>query len=845
MRPCIRCCAFLVAIAVGLWLPASAAVRSANPPFVVTASAGPLAGSHVDATVTRTIGKTNVTLPAALVPALAPGDTVDVDFPDYRRPPSSVNYHVNVAFVTETARQHWLFEHSSRADQLFSNNRGRKASAAPPTGRIHFVYGAGSNRGIPIFFIIPEDAKTRGVDGVRDYVGAHPTDFIDMSEGTNSAVDRYSFLNDFLSSLGNGSIDPVSSQYRIESVTQSLGVSSATIDSCYVAGEPSAEVSNCVQQAVNATVYQTNFAAPTQAQFLGGAIGAASPLTYAPYISSLLTVWRLFVQTGHLEYEYLPTTVTLADPTTVRHDELLMGLKVPTVRPPAAYSDVLFFTIGDPQATEHAPVVVNDAAANGVCERTDRFSVPLHFDHTSRYVNDASLLVTPDGHPAYRIALDPRTLSAPLVERSQFTASADGAYAVALNGRFGFDSVAQPAQVSMRLVFPNNEPWTLSSVPHRPAVAGTALDVVASSASAACLSHAEMQIGSAAPVALTATQLDAHRVELRASLAGIPAGPAQVRLYEDDPGAGRTFETTAALSIHPPPSQVDAKSAVVSLGDAFISLIGSGFNRIRGVLVNGVTYAKASDANATSACFNGPPLEGSGLTVGQHITAQLETGGADAGQVFPLSIAAPRPALASALISDQAPAPYLATTSVIVMLTSGASALPRQVGVRVRQAGAAPATPCASSLPDPTAVAIADANVHVRAANTVAVDLRANVLHDRAFGTLQMQLTDTATGIGGNWVSLPGTFVRAPSVTQIACPADANAMCRLYGTDLAAIDAVKDASGAYVAPGLDCPPTDKGLACVYVPHVAHYALRLIDAATMEMLPDGLIAKTSS
>jgi hypothetical protein len=66
-------------------------------------------------------------------------------------------------------------------------------------------------------------------------------------------------------------------------------------------------------------------------------------------------------------------------------------------------------------------------------------------------------------------------------------------------------------------------------------------------------------------------------------------------------------------------------------------------------------------------------------------------------------------------------------------------------------------------------------------------------------------------------------------------------MCRLYGTDLAAIDAVADASGAYVPVGLDCPPTDKGLACVYVPHVAHYTLRLIDAATIERLPDELIA----
>ena len=837
----IRFCVVLVTLAVASQLPASGAVASARPPFVVTASAGPAAGSHIVATVTRMVGKTIVTLPAALVPALKAGDIVNLDFPDYRRPPGTVNYHVNAAFITETPPRHWLFPRSGPADQLFTTRHATKKGAAPPLGTIHFVYGAGADRGIPIFFLIPEDAKTRGVDGVRDYVDAHPTDFVDMSEGTNDAVDRYSFVNDFLSSLGSGAIDPLSAQYRIETVAQSLGVSPATIDACYVAGNPPAQVSNCVQQAMNATVYQTNFAAPTQAQFLGGIVGATNPLTYAPYIASLLTVWRLFVHTGHQEYEYLPTTITLADPSTVRPDELLMGLKVPAIRPPAAYSDVLFFTIGDPQATEHAPVVVNDAPADGVCERADRFSVPLHFDHTSRYVNDAALLVTPDGHAPYRIALDPGSLSAPVVDRSRFTTSTDGAYLISLNGRFGFDPVMQPAQVAMRLAFPNDAPWTLAADPYHPPVAGETLDVVASSASAPCLSHAEMQIGSAAPIGLSVTHLDARRVELRASLADVPVGGAQIRFYEDDPRAGRAFETAAALAIQSPPAHVDTKTAAALLGDPFVSLTGSGFERVRGLLVNGATYTKESNATANSACFDGPPFGGPGLTVGQNVTAQLVADGNAAGQVFPLTIAAPRPTLAAALIAGPSSPIHLATDPLIVTLQSGVSVLTRQVAVRVRQADGMPVTPCVESRSDPTAVTLPDSEVHVRTASTLAVNFRADILHDRAFGTLQMQLVDTATATGSNWASVPGTFARAPEVTQIACPADANAMCRLYGTDLAAIDAVKDASGAFVAPNLDCPPTDKGLACVYVPHVAHYTLRLIDAATLETLSDGLIA----
>jgi hypothetical protein len=831
--------AFFVVLTSSL-LPVPGAGAGGRPPFVVTASSGPAAGSHIDATVTREIGKTSVTLPAALVPALQPGDVVDADFPDYRRPPTSVNYHVNVAFITETARQHWLFERSQPADQLFANRYTAKKSPGTHFGAIHFVYGKGANRGIPIFFIVPEDSKTRGVDGVRDYVGAHPTDFVDMSQGTNTAVDRYTFLNDFLSSLGSGSIDPVSAQYRIETVAQSLGVSPAAINACYVAGVPPAEVSNCVQQALNATVYQTNFAAPTQAQFLGGAISAASPLTYAPYIASLITVWRLFVHTGHQEYEYLPTTITVADPSTARPDELLMGLKVPTIRPPAAYSDVLFFTIGDPQSAEHAPVVVNDAAATGQCESGDRFSVPLHFDHTSRYVNDAALLVTPDGHAPYRIALDPRMLSAPVVDRSRFAPSADNAYTVSLVGRFGFDPVGQPAETRMQLAFPNAEPWSLAEVPHRPPVAGDMLDIIASSPSAACLSRAEMQIGNAPPVQLTATHLDARRVELRASLAAVPSGPAQIHFYENDSRAARAFETSAALAIQGPPSRIDPKSAVASLGDAFLSLAGTGLERIRSVLVNGAGYTKEAGATATSACFDGPPLEGPGLTIDQHLSAQLVGDGGALDQVFPLTIGAPRPTLASANVAGPVQPVYLSSAPLAVTLNSGARALPRQLAVRVRQSDSTHSTPCAQSQPDPTSIALPDAEVHRRDANTLALDFRADVLRDRAFGTLEAQVVDSATTAASNWIVLPGTFARAPQITQIACSTDANAVCRLYGTALSAIDAVKDATGNYVAPGLDCPPTDKGLPCVYVPHVAHYSLRLIDAAAIEDVPDRLI-----
>ncbi len=384
-------------------------------------------------------------------------------------------------------------------------------------------------------------------------------------------------------------------------------------------------------------------------------------------------------------------------------------------------------------------------------------------------------------------------------------------------------------------------PWTVAEAPNHRAVTGEALDLIASSASAACLSHAELQMGSAAPITLDARQLDARRVELRASLDGVPAGPAKIRFYEDDPYGSRALESAATVVIEPQPAHVDGKSAVVSLGDAVIALAGNGFERIRGLLLNGGTYAKDPASTSTSACFSGPPLADAGLTVGQQITAQLLTADGSSGEVFPMTIRAPRPAIGPPVLSPSTSSPYLSTTALAVMLQSAAGALPHQVTVRLRHADGLPQTPCDSLRPDPAAVTLAGNAVHARGAGALALYFRADLLGDRAFGTLQLQVADAATGTGSTWVNLPGTFVRAPRVVQIACPSDPGAACRIYGSELTAIDAVRDASGVFVAPDRDCPPTDKGVACISVQQLAHYTLRLIDEGTIETLHDALIA----
>jgi hypothetical protein len=807
------------------------------PPFSIGASTGPEASARVDATVTRVVGGVRTTLPGAEVPALAPGDEVRVSFPDYTRPVARANYHVNVAFLTEAAPQRWLYERSGPYDQLFSNRRRGSGPALHPD--IDFVYGSGDHRGIPIFFIVPEDAKTRGMDGVRDYVDAHPTDFKNMSESANQAVDRYSWLQDFLTSLSQGAIDPYSSQQRIADIATSLGAPSASIQACYTDGGTQGDVENCIANTVQSLELQTNIEAPTEAQFLGGLAGAAAPTVIAPYLESLLTIWAIFVHDGHQEYEYLPTTLQLATPKTpgAKTTQLLMGLKVPTLRPPAATSSALFFTIGDPQSADAPPVVVNDAAHAGMCARDTRLRVPLHLDRTSKYVNATQLLVTPDGGATRAIPLDPRSLDAPLVARTELGNSSDGGYDVRLAGRFGFDPIVEPDVRFARVVVPHTATWTVAELPHRTIVTGGSLDVVATSAAAPCLSSAELQIGDAAPVPLAVKAVDATHVALHASLANTPPGEAQIRFYQADDAHATTIESTTAVAIAPAPPHV-AGAAVADLGDSAFALTGTGFDSVTGVRLNGATYAVVPGSSATSACVTGPPLRGAKLVAGSVLSGQLLGPNGSPGDVFVVHVGPARPAIGAPSI-DTASGVHVATYPLTVSVDAP-NGVPADYALRLRHA-VVTASPCEALAADDTAATVAAGDVHQRTAQTLdAVVNPEDLLHDRAFGTLQIQLVDLQSKAASDWEDLPGTFARAPVVAAIECPADPATPCTLLGTELASIARVTDAAGHVFAPSHACSSDRKGMDCLALPHLKQYDVILEDAPIVLSVPESAV-----
>lgn len=796
---------------------------SAQDATAFGAAAGLAAGARVDAFVTRMQGTVPVTLPAAAVPALEQGDQVTVRFPDYTRPPASVKYHVNVAFLTQVAPQHWLFQRSGAEDRLF--NDGPPRDPATTKAPVDFVYGVGTNRGIPVVLIVPEDPKTRGMDGVRDYVAAHPNEFKNMSESSNDAVERYSWFRDFLASLSNGSLDPRSAQQRITDVARSLGASPSAVDACFASAGPSAVVAACVKSTLTAVQYTGNVAAPTQGQFFGGLASAAIPAQFAFYLEPMLAIWKIFATAGHHEYEYLPASLHLAAPyrSGVQAEQLLLGVKVPTLRPPAAYSSVVFFTIGDDAAAASPPAVGADTTA-AVCARTERVGLPIHLLRTSTFVNDTALVVTPDGAPSYRLPIDPGTAGAPEIARSDLRPGS-GTYSVRLEGRFGFDPLAQADRSVARLVVPGPAAWKLSAVGNRAPAAGGTLDVIAEAPVVPCVSEATLRIGDSAPLPLERTVLDDRRIELKASLNGVPPGDARIVLSEDDPVGRARIETSAQLAIAPPPARVDpARPATASLGDRQVTLFGTEFEAVTELQLNGASYKKDPGSTADVACFTGPPVGGG--VPGQTVSARFLERSGEPGEVFAVKLAPARPALGVPAVSG-GPV-HLSTDLLTIDLNPQGRALPLQRDVLLRRAS--PGGTCAAAAAADVVATIPASDVRETANGGLTVLVQAAAaLGDRAYGTLQIAVADAETKLASDWRDIPGKFVRAPAVSRIECPTDVAAPCAMYGAGLEAILFVELPSGSLVRPDPNCPGRASGTPCVLVPRAAQYKVRLADA----------------
>ena len=215
------------------------------------------------------------------------------------------------------------------------------------------------------------------------------------------------------------------------------------------------------------------------------------------------------------------------------------------------------------------------------------------------------------------------------------------------------------------------------------------------------------------------------------------------------------------------------------------------------------------------------------------------------GEIFVLHVSPARPALeALQVLSAQTPTVRLATEPLGVVIASAGGALPREPEVRIRRA-VPDESPCDESAPDALAESVADADVYRRSPSQILATLRPEQeLGDRAFGSLQIRIVDGKTKAASSWMNLPGTFARAPIIDGVLCPKDTASPCTLVGTELGAIDAVRDAAGDFVPPGTACTTEVKGAQCRTLPHLNHFVLRLTDTQGTISVPDASIGSLS-
>ena len=814
------------------------AIAFAGDPFTITASTGQ-AGAHIDATVTRR----GVTLPAALIPYLKNGDIVRLDFQDYKKPYASWNYFVNVAFISaEGGKPIWLYPRSGDDDALFS----KRGNGPPRRSFVTFTYGENGLVGVPVFFIVPSDKRAGGMDGVRAYVENDPNDFLNVAASSNNAVEEQSWLSGFLNGLQNGSIDPLSGQANVQNLATSLGANQTAISACYN-GSSKAVVSSCIYSAMEQVNASGNFNATTLSGFLGTTAGAGMnvALPISIVAKSMLTVWSWFHNHGREQYEYLPTTLQMqtsyqADD---RRVQLLKTVSVPTIRPYGKISDVLFFTIGGSDA--QPPVVERDGTSD-VCGDTVNVAVPFHLSHTSTYVHNLELVFTPDEANIAQIVepLDTRLSGNPVLPLQLFDGKRNVAWRVRLRGMYGFDDIDDPLNAPNALFsLPRHAAWNIFDET-APADAGTALDLVADSDAVPCLSSVALRQGSGVSAPMQMNPLGSGRVKLHVDFGKnvfVP-GPAELVFHQNNPpvlsGPPDIVDSQKVLIRGTTPKvTVDANGPVAHIGDTVVALNGSHFESVAGFTAGSARYVKEPDFTSTSACFIGPPIS-TAVTTGASISAQLLLNEKPAdGETFPLMIQGPRPVIRSAIIEPPSSLYLSSDTIKITVTTDQALSMPH---LYIRQANG-PSRDCLGA-PGFAGAAVPDAMLFPAGRNELyAIVQMRDVLPKTAYGALSVRASDDATKTQSDWITLPGTFARAPWIAQIICAAKTDAPCEMIGTDLDVIGGIEVTPGAYIKPPYaSCTAKDPHQECITVPRLAHYALQLVDGAAAFGVPDTLI-----
>jgi hypothetical protein len=737
-----------------------------------TALADPAPFDLVGPTVEVEVTRAGVTLPAAQVPNLAPGDRVwlKADL----GPEQASHYLMVPVFLrgaTDPPPPEWFF----RCETWSGKCAQKGLSVTVPKDAQQLLV-----------FLAPEtggDFKTL-VQTVR----ARPGVFVRASQDLNqSELDR-ARLAAYLSAIRTlGESDPQQLKEAAPLLSRSLAIK---VDEKCLDKDPNLQVL-CLSQGRESLILSDGHSASVTQELTSGAASdlamqaSSAPQLrsgyYGPYIGSIMDIARLFDSFHTAQYQYIPALAT------AHARQLSLALNAPpSFQDPKSVLVLALPAIAHAQFPPLRPVTPKEA----YCANKDPLMLPAEgapLAFATDYAHALALRLAALNGTSLELPAKPDPARGGfLIDTTQLRSAAlGGSVRATLEGSWGFDHYEGP---TFQLVAARAQNWSLAAGEDSSIIVGREDTVHLHAASVACIADISLDAGGKKLKAEWKT-LQADQAEVKLSLHDALPGQVTllIRLYGD--------AQTQQLPLQAYAEAGHLDGFALHAGDRQGVLHGTRLDEVQELVVNGVQFLPGT--LSSSGGHDELPMQaaeapgGAGVQGGGELTARVTLRDGRTLSV-PAALEAPRP---TAVLIGKSSQDASGADSANIHLASQ-DELPQDArltfALRVQSPGS-------FSRNDSIEVATSDgASSAVLGVSNGALTLEnakvavasfepAHALGSSAFGPLRYRMV--SSGVAGDWQPL-ATLVRLPRLKRIECPPEANASCKLYGVNLFLLQSV-------------------------------------------------------
>lgn len=746
---------------IGLALFAALA-RAAPAPF-------DLEGPVLEVKVTRA----GVTLPAAQVPNLAPGDQlwIKADLPTTQ----SAHYLLIAAFLsgsTNPPPENWFFPCKLWTGKCGSD--GLSVTVPPGAQQV-------------LLFMAPQtggDFRTV-VGAVRGRPGA----FVRTSQDLNQAALDRSRLEQFLSSIrGLNQGDPVKLKEAAPLLARSLAIK--VEDKC-LDRLPELQAPCLMQGQESLILNDGHSTSIVEALTSGPGSDLAMEASYtpqlsygyySPYIASMLDVARIFESFRTAQYQYIPALASQRD------DKLALTLNTaPSFHKPMS---VLVVALPAVEQVQLPPLHAVDPKEI-FCIRRSTLVLPVDgapLAFSTSYAHDLALSLT--GRDGKTIELpahaDPIQGGYVVDTKSLGTTALGDSVHAQLKGYWGFDAYEGP---SFRLINVHAKAWDLSPGDESALIVGRQDTIHLQADSVSCVDAIMLKDPGGKELKVDWKTTRPDEVEVKLPLQD--AAPGAMTLLVTQFGAPQADP----ILIHTFADAGHFDGFSLHAGDIVGVLKGSRLDEVAGLTLKGNSFIPGElstkyGVDELPLVAQDPPAVAA--LKPEHLIAAKIT--LKDGRVISVAgtVEAPRPAVKLIGMEVQS-SPSVAASNIQL---ADQSELPQDAQLTFSLRSVSPSafardeTLEVATSDETSLVSLSFANGGMMLENSqvaVATLNPARAFGGSAFGPLQFRIN--AKGIAGDWLPL-ANLVRLPTLKDLKCPATAELACKLTGSNLFLIDSV-------------------------------------------------------